>query len=324
MVPPPTRKIACRLTVTYAGFSGESELLEELYERGLQQPEVAPSLRAGDGILMAWHHGPVAPWQDEAWLAEMRRSLRPNQFLRMIQNEFVTSEASFVTMNAWDRIVNPTIGHMAPNKQAQVFIGVDVSVKHDSTAIVAVARDGTGESRSFRVATHRVFQPSPDQPLDFEQTVERVVLDLDKRYYVCKVLFDPFQMASTAQRLAKQGVPIEEFPQSVPNLTAASQNLFELIQSQQLVAYPDEAMRLAISRAVAVESSRGWKISKDKQTHKIDVVVALAMACHAAVTCTDARPYYNLDALAGVSDDDPDGSKAFHMLRFMDHIRRYG
>src|SRR4029077_2525108 len=27
MVPPPTRKIACRLTVTYAGFSGESVLL---------------------------------------------------------------------------------------------------------------------------------------------------------------------------------------------------------------------------------------------------------------------------------------------------------
>ena len=83
-------------------------------------------------------------------------------------------------------------------------------------------------------------------------------------------------------------------------------------------------MRLAICRAVAVESSRGWKISKHKQTHKIDVVVALAMAAYAAVTCTDARSYYNLDALSGMTDDDPDGSKAFHMLRFMDHIRRYG
>jgi hypothetical protein len=35
MVPPPTRKIACRLTVTYAGFTGESVLLEALYKRGL-------------------------------------------------------------------------------------------------------------------------------------------------------------------------------------------------------------------------------------------------------------------------------------------------
>ena len=37
MVPPPTRKVAARLTVTYAGFEGESELLESLYKRGLER-----------------------------------------------------------------------------------------------------------------------------------------------------------------------------------------------------------------------------------------------------------------------------------------------
>lgn len=77
MVPPPTRKIACRLTTTYAGFSSEFVLLEELYKRGMAQPEVAPNLHAGDGLLMAWHHQPIAPWQTEKWIAEMRRSLRP-------------------------------------------------------------------------------------------------------------------------------------------------------------------------------------------------------------------------------------------------------
>jgi len=67
-------------------------------------------------------------------------------------------------------------------------------------------------------------------------------------------------------------------PQTVSNLTEASQNLFDLIKGRNLVAYPDEQIRLAISRAVAVETSRGWRIGKDKQTHKIDVVVALGMA----------------------------------------------
>ena len=76
MVPPPTRKIACRLTVTYAGFSGESVLLEELHKRGMAQPEVGPSLHAGDGILMAWHTAPIAPWQTTSWLADMRRTMR--------------------------------------------------------------------------------------------------------------------------------------------------------------------------------------------------------------------------------------------------------
>jgi hypothetical protein len=61
-------------------------------------------------------------------------------------------------------------------------------------------------------------------------------------------------MAATSQRLARQGIQIEEFPQSTPNLTAASQNLYELINGHNLIAYHDAAMRLSVSRAVAIES----------------------------------------------------------------------
>ena len=42
-------------------------------------------------------------------------------------------------------------------------------------------------------------------------------------------------------------------------------------------------MRLAISRCVALEASRGWRIAKEKVSHKIVVVVALAMASLRAV-----------------------------------------
>ena len=58
---------------------------------------------------------------------------------------------------------------------------------------------------------------------------------------------------------------------------------YELIKAQGLAAYPDDAVRLAISRAVALETSRGWKITKEKSSHKIDVVIAIAMAAYAAV-----------------------------------------
>jgi hypothetical protein len=49
------------------------------------------------------------------------------------------------------------------------------------------------------------------------------------------------------------------------------------------VVYPDDSVRLAVSRAVAVETTRGWRLTKEKASHKIDVVVALAMAAHACV-----------------------------------------
>ncbi len=115
-------------------------------------------------------------------------------------------------------------------------------------------------------------------------------------------------MQASAQRLAKAGMPIEEYPQTVPNLTAATSNLFDLIQSRSIALYSDAAMRLAVSRAIIVESSRGWRLDKLKQQHKIDVVVALSMACLAAVR-GQGKPGYDLFA-PGLFDDNADDKQA--------------
>ena len=185
----------------------------------------------------------------------MRRSLRPNQFLRMIENRFVTSESSFVDMTKWDACVDPTLTPVFADKNLIVDIGVDASVKHDSTAIVAVA---PLSDKRVRLVTHRIFQPTPDQPLDFEATVEATLIDLCNRFAVRAIRFDPYQMQAVAQRLQKRGLPVREFPQTVPNLTLASQGLWELIEARGLLLYPDAAMRLSASHAVAIESPRGW------------------------------------------------------------------
>jgi terminase large subunit-like protein len=281
LVPVPTRHISCRLVVTHAGFEGEGQLLQELYERGLKQPQVGPSLYAGDGLLMAWHHEPIAPWQDEKWLAQMRRTLRPNQYLRMIENRFVTSESSFMDMDWWDTCVDPAARPVAMNTALPVWIGVDASVKRDSTAIAVVTFDR--QAQRVVMVGHRIFQPSAKEPLDFEATIVSTLRELMKRFAVRGVYYDPFQMAAVAQRLQAAGVPMREFPQTVGNLTEIGTNLYDLIKGRSLVVYPDADLRLAISRAIAVETGRGWRISKEKQSHKIDVVVALAMAAHAAI-----------------------------------------
>src|SRR5262249_23462860 len=141
LVPPPTRKIACRITTTYAGFEGESALLEELYKRGLQQPLVGKDLYAGDGLLMFWSHEPIAPWQTPQWIGEMRRTMRPNAFLRMIENRFVSGESAFVDMGWGDACVDAHATQTFASKRMPVWGGVDASVEHDSTANVAVTGD---------------------------------------------------------------------------------------------------------------------------------------------------------------------------------------
>jgi phage terminase large subunit-like protein len=281
MVPVPTRRVSVRLTTTYAGFEGESDLLEALYKRGLHGELIAPNLYRQPGLLMFWSHAPVAPWQTAEWLDQMRGQLRPNAFLRMIENTFVTSESSFVDPAWWAACEDSTARPLVLGKELSIWIGVDASVKRDSTAIVACAWDAV--AKKVRLVWHHMFQPSPSHPLDFEASVEETLLALHERFRVEEVRYDPYQMVAVAQRLTKAGVPMVEFPQSVPNLTAASSNLFELVKGRNLVVYPDEGLRLAVHRAVALETSRGWRIAKEKQAHKIDVVVALAQAALGAV-----------------------------------------
>jgi phage terminase large subunit-like protein len=108
------------------------------------------------------------------------------------------------------------------------------------------------------------FQPSPNEPLDFASTVEATVFGLRQRFNLRAVRFDPYQMVSTAQRLRAAGIRIEEFPQSVPNLTEASQNLYELIKGRNLIFYPDADIRRAMNQAVALEGTREMRLRVQK------------------------------------------------------------
>jgi phage terminase large subunit-like protein len=272
---------------------------------------------------MFWSHRPIAPWQDEQWLAQMRRE-RPSAYQRMCLNEFASSESQFVDLTAWDQCVLPSLTPLIEDRSLHVWAGVDASVKRDSTALVLVSCDR--KTKVVRLIAHRVFTPAPGDPIDFEQTVEATILEWRQKFLLRKVYFDPYQMVAVSQRLQRAGVRIEEFPQTLPNLTAATSNLFDLVQARQVVLYPDAGMRLAISRAVMHESSRGWRLDKVKQHHKIDVVVALSMAALAAVR-GQGEPAYDstMSWVSGPADDDPEAAaKAWQEARFAQHIRVHG
>jgi phage terminase large subunit-like protein len=288
MVPPPTRKVACRLVVSYAGFYDESALLEGLYKRAIAGTEIAPDLYASAGLLAFWTHKFTAPWQTEAWREQVRASERPNAYLRLIENRWVSAETSFVDMQWWDECVDPELRPTLEDRALPVMVGVDASIKHDATAIVACTYDR--DSKKVRLVAHKTFQPSPDDPLDFEHTIEATVLDFARRFRLKECRFDPYQMVSSAARLTARGINMVEFNQTAGNLTEASNNLYELVKGRNLAVYSDPDMRLAVSRAVAIETPRGWKISKSVASHKIDIVVALGMAALGAVGTASKKP----------------------------------
>ena len=280
-VPSPVRAVSARLTVSYSGFSDESDLLEGLYMRGIAGGEVAPDLYQSDGMLCYWTHECRAPWQSERWKNEMRKALRPNQFARMIGNKWVRGEGDFL-QEAWiEACTNPELRPSLGDSNLAVFVGIDASTKHDWCAVVATTYDD--EAQKVRLVRHYVWKPTPDKPLDFVNTIERAVLELQERFWLTGVYYDPWQLSAVAQRLTDAGVRMEEFPQTLGNLTAMGENLLALFKDRNIEIYADGDLAQSLRNAVGVESARGFKIGKAAAARKIDLVVALAMSALAAV-----------------------------------------
>src|SRR6516165_378581 len=68
---------------------------------------------------------------------EMREQLRPNAYLRLIENRWVTTESSFVDLTWWDACTDPDTSPQLGDRELPVWVGIDASTKRDSTAIVA-------------------------------------------------------------------------------------------------------------------------------------------------------------------------------------------
>ncbi len=240
------------------------------------------------GLYMYWDSGEQArrmPWQineaGQKYYERERMVLRPNAFRRLHFNEWVSAISSYIPSEAWDGCVNPDLSSLMPLSTKKLFVGVDIGIKRDTTAVVAVYYDY--DLQKIRLAKHMIWEPSKGQPVELEQTIERYLLELHNKYSIGIVYYDPSQFIRSAQFLAGKGIPLKEYTQVPTNLTAMTQTLFELIRGRNLEMYPDYELRRQNLNCVIIESSRGMRIAKDKTSMHIDAIVALAMACQAAI-----------------------------------------
>ncbi len=291
LTPVPTRRNSIRFITTYAGWENESMLLWDLYRMGVDNAEhsdgqgerLHPDLpiyaNREARLFIYWDHEARMPWLTPAYYASQRRSLRPGTYLRLHENRWAVAESTFITPDLWDPCVDPECAPLLPTQQHALFVGVDASTKRDSTAAVAVYR----VENTIILACHRIWQPSTNQPLDLEATVEEYLRDLYERYFVQKILCDPYQLHRSIMTLQAAGLPIEEFPQTTANTTRMGQTLFDLLNGKNLRLYSAADLRSQALNTIAVESPRGWRLAKEKAARKIDAIVALAMACVAAM-----------------------------------------
>ena len=291
LTPVPTRKNSIRFISTYAGFEGESKLLWDLYKQVVSKDEhpegqgerIHPDLpifaNRKARLFAYWDHEPRMPWQTEEYYDSQKRTLRPGAYLRFHRNQWATAEEVFIKPEMWD----PNVDHSRHPTMTRepLFVGVDVGIKHDNAARVAVRWDDAGEK--LILVSHRIWKPTPTQPLNLEDTVEEDLLNLNEQSDLVEALVDPYQMHRSISTLQAASLPIREFPQTQANCTLMGQILFDLLNGRNLILYADAELRQQALSTVAIENPRGWRIAKEKASKKIDAIVALAMACCAAM-----------------------------------------
>ncbi|MBA7522139.1 hypothetical protein ES705_14256 [subsurface metagenome] len=273
----PTRKNPLSLVVSYAGFDEES-LLHELYKKGLAKSDKA--------MFFLWSHKNLASWISKKYLDSQRGRLRPNSFLRLHENRWVSSESAFVSPEMWDSCVDLNLRPILPGFQGQLSIGVDIGTTHDSSCVVGVYK---AENKVF-LGCHRAWVPSKKNPIDIEETVEKYLIELHKIYNIDSIAYDPYQFHRSGISLAKLGLPMQEFPQTQDRLIEAGENLYSLIKGRNLVVYKDKEVRNHVLKAIAKESSRGFRLVKSKQSDRIDLAISLAMSAVKAVNLDTSRP----------------------------------
>ena len=289
LTPNPNRR-SLRIVDSYAGFDGDAPALEPLWERALAGQRVDDDMPIfTNGRLWAFiDQGEEAqergwlgdPGEMDAYYDEQRASLRPGTYNRLHLNQWQSSEEAFITAEQWDACV---VAERPKNVRGKVFVGLDAATKKDCTAVVAV----TPEGDDIRLVAHKIWAPRRGRPVDLED-VESYVLQLTKAYDVVTVEFDPYQMERSKDILRQARVPMNQLTQATTNLTAAGQTLYDLVAQRRLVLYADRELRQHALNAVATQSGRGWKLSKEKSSKKIDATVALSFACLAAIR--DPKP----------------------------------
>jgi phage terminase large subunit-like protein len=174
----------------------------------------------------------------------------------------------------WDALYDP----QEPLLEAPTWIGVDVGIKRDSTAVVYAQRRPDGRLHAWS----KLWIPTKDEPVDVTD-VMGYLRELSKKYRVEAISFDPRFFDVPAKMLSDEGLPMIEVPQSVERMTAVVGTLLEVIKRSELRHSGEEGLTTHVLNAVARINERGFTLQKSKSRGRIDGVIALALAVDRAL-----------------------------------------
>lgn len=237
----------------------------------------------------------------EDFYADQQKRKAENTYRRYYLNQWTEQEEIWAAAQKWDELA----GEPDMRTSARTYCGIDIGRKIDNSALVLVQihQDDDGVYRAH--LSHKIWA-NPYGKGDSRRSKWRMnIFDVDKAVHETfeefktpsgydedesrrldgpVFAYDPHLYGSHADKLADDGINLQEFPQTDTQMVPASQLLFEWIMADRIVHDGDPAARRHIRSVVAKEKERGWRISKPVGTSKhVDYAVALAMALRVAI-----------------------------------------
>jgi phage terminase large subunit-like protein len=191
-----------------------------------------------------------------------------NVFRRYFLNQWTDSESAWLPFGIWSE--GEEEGVEIPDG-ADVYLGVDIGVKFDSSAITWLWPRGDGKV----VVKADVFTPRGDgTPLDLS-LVEQRIRDIAQTHTVRAVGYDKALFERSAQMLSDEGFFMVEVPMSNERLVPATANLREAIVQHEIVHNGDPVLAAHVMAAGAKETERGSRLSKQFRGRPFDALMAM-------------------------------------------------
>jgi phage terminase large subunit-like protein len=229
------RPEALLICISSAGYDQDS-LLWDLCKRG----------QAGNDprFFYQWHQAPedLAYDDPETWkvanpalsceepflqLAGLEDSLQrmhESEFRRWHLGQWTAADDAWMGADMWD--ANDGKPELLP--QRRTVLGVDASIRHDSTVVATVQKDEDG-------IYHAEFEVWDPKGKDIRmELVVAYIREQTKKYNVTSVCYDPQFMHHAAQTLESEGIVMRDWKQDNARMVPATRTLYEAIKNRKV------------------------------------------------------------------------------------------
>ena len=296
------RRNSQALTVTTAGYDKET-ILGKLYDAAMRS-ELLENPQPGLYIVRdahkrqlfwcyeapqnlpiddpeTWHIAQPATWIDEdAIRAQLEDdSIGTDEFRRQWLNQWTAAKQAWFAVGVWQACKSST---KIP-KTAKVQVGVDAAITGDTTAVswcwASSADDAHVRTRVWSAnphTEHDVFVPGGR--IDLNLVRDWIAEELVEMHNVTEVCYDPRFFEGAAWDLSELGFRVVPFEQASVQMADALNLFYKAVNAGRIHHNGDEVLTAHVEAAAGVETERGWKVFKLKQTKKIDACIASVMS----------------------------------------------